>query len=85
MVGDHRSMKSIVLTGPQGCGKTHHAEEIARLLGLSRVVDGWVHGDPVPKDDALIITNEPEPAILFGLRVIRFEDVARMLPDGVRR
>jgi len=73
-------MRSVVLTGPQGCGKTHNAEEIAEILGLSRVVDGWVPGDPVPEHDALVITNESADAVvLFGLRVVRFEDVVHKL------
>ncbi len=48
---------SIIVYGPQGCGKTRHAEELRAHFGLTRVVDDYVLG-PLP-DDALVLTNIP--------------------------
>lgn len=38
---------SIIVCGPQGCGKTHFRAEIARHFGAALIVDGWMPGDPV--------------------------------------
>lgn len=39
--GVHPVGKSWVLYGPQGCGKTLHAEALAKALGCCAYVDGW--------------------------------------------
>ena len=31
--------KSVLVYGPQGCGKTHHKDKIVTFFGLTRVVD----------------------------------------------
>lgn len=49
---------SVILYGPHGCGKTTKAQEIARKLGLSTVVDDWWPGKPKPTQNALILTND---------------------------
>jgi shikimate kinase len=50
--------KGIILTGPQGCGKTINRQKIAAHLGMIFIDDGgWQLGDPL-KDDTLHITNE---------------------------
>ena len=52
-------MKAGVLVyAPHGAGKSAAAELVRRALGLSRVVDEWRPGDPVP-NDALVLTNAP--------------------------
>lgn len=38
---------TVVLSGPQGCGKTRHAAELMRLLGSDRVIDDWWPGQPL--------------------------------------
>lgn len=51
-------MRSVIVHGPQGCGKTTNAEAIREALGLSAVVDDWKRGQPFPVDGALILTND---------------------------
>lgn len=46
---------SVVVYGPQSCGKTTNAEAIAGFFGLSVVVDEYAGGE-LPKD-ALALTN----------------------------
>ncbi|WP_201752553.1 phosphohydrolase [Pseudomonas knackmussii] len=56
-------MKSVLVCGPQGCGKTRNAKAIAEALGLVSIVDNWQLGSPVPEQDALILTNEDYPNV----------------------
>lgn len=48
----------VIVTGPQGCGKTLHASTLAAHLGCGHVVDGWTPGDGLVPG-ALHLTNEP--------------------------
>lgn len=48
----------VIVTGPQGCGKTLHASTLAAHLGCGHVVDGWAMGDGLVPG-ALHLTNEP--------------------------
>jgi len=51
--------QGVVITGPQGSGKTRHAEALRAHFGLAHILDdeSWHAGDPVP-DDTLVLTNE---------------------------
>jgi len=55
---------SIVVYGPQGCGKTLNSERLKNALGLSQVVDGWQFGFSKnwPRQGALLLTNVRPPA-----------------------
>ncbi len=50
--------RSLIVIGPQGCGKTTHAETILKKFGLSKVVDGWTVGDPIRFRETLYLTCE---------------------------
>lgn len=60
---------SIIIYGPQGCGKSRHAEALARHFGCRHIVDGII--DPYPRTrvdaerlklgDTLILTQTPPP------------------------
>lgn len=53
-------MRSIIVYGPQGCGKTRHAELLRDFFGMSHIVDDWDCSDPIP-DDALVLTVHRPP------------------------
>ena len=48
---------AVIITGPQGSGKTLHAQALALHYGKQRIVDEWFIGQTVPMD-ALILTTE---------------------------
>jgi len=58
---------SIVIYGPQGCGKTRHANELALHFRKTQMIDDWIPGDDLP-EDALVLTNaqDVDGAIAFA-------------------
>lgn len=65
---------TLIVTGPQGCGKTWHAAELMRRFGCSRVVDEWWPGD-VLTPGALHLTNVPVSGRHLGVRVLQFTEI----------
>ncbi|WP_068638730.1 hypothetical protein [Thauera butanivorans] len=47
-----------VIHGPQGCGKTFHAQALARHFGCARIVDDW-DGKTALQPGDLALTNMP--------------------------
>lgn len=55
------STATVVIYGPEGCGKSRHAAALAAHYGKSTVVDDWTPGQPLPAN-ALALTTEPNQA-----------------------
>jgi hypothetical protein len=51
-----RNMQTYILSGPQGIGKTHYADELASLLQCRNIVDEWDGRKELPPG-TLAITN----------------------------
>lgn len=51
-------MRSVIVHGPQGCGKTSAAQVLQRHFGCTQIVDEWDGREPLP-DGALVMTNLP--------------------------
>lgn len=47
---------TVIIHGPQGCGKTTHAKALAAHFGCSYIVDNWNGEWPVP-EGALVLSN----------------------------
>lgn len=69
---------SIVVYGPQGCGKTRNAQRLKKALGLSTVVDDWKYGFTRgwPRKGALLLFIEPPPEH-FTLPAMTFAEAMR--------
>lgn len=52
------STESLVVYGPQGCGKSRNSIAIANAFGLRKILDNWTRGDEIPKHDTLILTSD---------------------------
>jgi MoxR-like ATPase len=63
---------TIVIHGPQGCGKTRNAKKLAAHFGCARIVDDWNGRDRV-EAGSLVLTN----SMVFGIK-------ASALPVGRR-
>jgi hypothetical protein len=66
-------MTALIISGPSRCGKTQHAESLAKHYGKSKILDGWHPGRPLP-DNTLILTN-----VVNVPGAIRFEDAMKEL------
>lgn len=78
-------MQSIVVYGPQGVGKTHHAKAIAKALGLTFIVEEFHYtraGNLYPKQDSLLICNCPPPMYWRGPVLTFAEAMQRVLKGG---
>lgn len=58
------SRETVIVYGPQGCGKTRNADKMRRAFGLDTVIDDWQpgrEGQPkIPKTGALVLTHSSE-------------------------
>lgn len=50
-------MRSVLVHGPRGCGKSRDREAIAAAYGLETILDDWRPGNRIPQTDTLILTN----------------------------
>ena len=64
-------METVIVYGPQGCGKTSSADALKKRFGCHRVIDEWDGKTPLP-EGALALTNHPGPYAARA-RVVRFE------------
>jgi len=68
------AIPTVVVYGPQGCGKTHHAPQIMKALGLNHIIEADdLHGRPYPRYRALLLTNQRPPASYRG-QVMTFDE-----------
>lgn len=63
---------TVVIHGPQGCGKARNAQALAAHFGCTRIVDDWNGRDRI-EEGSLVLTNSDA----FGLK-------ASALPVGRR-
>lgn len=63
---------SVVIYGPQDCGKTMHAKALREHFGLDQVVDEWDGQSRFPRMGALVLTHNPNPHIKPGVRTLHF-------------
>lgn len=76
--------KSVFVFGPQGCGKTRHAKQLAAHFGLAHWRDDWEPGRVFPATNHLILTNQ-DPRQIPGnehwRRVYSFEEAMRAMQE----
>jgi hypothetical protein len=79
--------KSIIVYGPQGCGKTRWAERIAKHFGLATVVDDWDGLGLLNCFNTLYLTaqtaNDLEVEAAVGYDVRPFAEVAQQINDAI--
>lgn len=73
---------SVIVHGPQGCGKTRNADAMRRHYGLQQVVEADdIAGRTVPSFGALVLTCDKDAANRMAehgsLRAVPFTHAAR--------
>ena len=76
-------MKSVIVHGPQGCGKTLHAPQLLKHFGLRAVVDEFdaVRTLDIKFEGVLYLTHRA-PTYALGLRVVSFADAMQQIKGG---
>lgn len=49
---------TVIVYGPQGCGKSLNAEKLRKGFGLDRVIDDWDGRERLPRHGALVLTHD---------------------------
>lgn len=76
--------RSVVVYGPQACGKTRNAKALAEHFGLSTIVDDW-NGEPFPSVDMLVLSNNRGAVdSLTAVKCYAFADAMALMSSGVR-
>lgn len=70
--------RSCLVHGPEGCGKTTHAQAIAKALGLRDVLDNWKPGQPAPLLNTLILSTDHDPKWHFKGRAMTFDQAIQI-------
>lgn len=74
-------MKTVIVTGPQGSGKSKHATRLARALGCEGVIEDWWPGDPL-EQGRLHLTHAEMAGASTDARVIHIADALDLLADS---
>lgn len=69
--------KSILVFGPQGCGKTTNSHKLAQHFGLTKIVDNWLPEMPFPQFTTLVLTTWMPPDHELNRRVYSFENAMK--------
>lgn len=49
---------AVIVYGPQGCGKSRHAQAIAAFFRKKQILDNWKLGDHLPSDALCLSSDE---------------------------
>jgi MoxR-like ATPase len=65
-------MNTVILSGPQGCGKTRNAVDLQKHFGCGKVVDDWWPGQGLTPG-ALHLTHEDvQPGNVGAVKLVRW-------------
>lgn len=75
---------SVIVFGPQACGKTRNAEKLKQHFGLDRVIEheDYPPNQLLPTTGALILTNRTPPPELPDFIVVEFDAAMSQLANG---
>lgn len=66
------SRRSIVIYGPQRCGKTRYVQALQDFFALPNVIDDWDGHTRYPNLDTLVLTNNPDAIAEPDSRTLHF-------------
>jgi len=73
------SRRSVIIYGPQACGKTRNADKLRAAFGLNLVIDDWDGREPFSAVGTLVLTNDEQAAkCQRSARSYSYADAARI-------
>jgi len=76
--------RSVVIYGPQLCGKHANAQELREHLGLRAVIEDWDGHSSYPLEDTLVLTENPDAIADSSSKVMHHGWAMRELLAGAR-
>lgn len=73
-------MSTVIVVGPQGCGKSVQAAQLQKHFGVGRVDNEWYPGEPVRPDTLHLTCEQPDEKQACGAQVVAF---AALVSTGV--
>ncbi|MEW8000692.1 MAG: hypothetical protein AB2795_19275 [Candidatus Thiodiazotropha endolucinida] len=73
---------TVVVYGPQGCGKTMVAEQLKEHFGCTEVKDDEWDGSTLLREGELALTNVPPPYAVSVQKIIKFESAMTDIRKG---
>jgi hypothetical protein len=70
-------MKTLIVIGPQGCGKTQLSQRILEFFGYTQLVDDLEEGEPYPKGALVLVSGVNNPPA--DARILAFWEVKEMM------
>ena len=72
------AMTTVIVYGPQACGKTRNSEALKRHFGCNCIVDDW-NGRAALRDGDLALTNAFIERKPNGAHLVSFDDAMRQM------
>lgn len=74
---------SVIIYGPQGCGKTRNAEALRKAFGCDEVVDGWEPGHPVERGNLHLTWHHRPSAPGAGrVQIMSFDEAMKQVSEA---
>lgn len=77
-------MNSVIIYGPQGCGKTINAELLAKKYNCTNIDDNDWHNNRTIADNTLVLTNVEPPYNNTKVPVIGYEEAMKGIEDQMQ-
>ena len=76
-------MQTVIIYGPQGCGKTRHMKDFCELYGCAAWIDDWLPCEPLVPG-ALHLTFEVPSGLPAGdVQIISFDEAMKALGEKI--
>ena len=76
-------MQTIIIYGPQGCGKTRHMKDFCELYGCAAWTDDWLPGDPLVPGLLHLTFEVPSGLSDRDVQIISFDEAMKALGEKI--
>ena len=76
-------MQTVIIYGPQGCGKTRHMKDFCELYGCASWTDDWLPGDPLVPGLLHLTFEVPSGLSDLDVQIISFDEAMKALGEKI--